>query len=134
MAPQEKEALLTLGNSLAFAILVFPLRMIFPEFQCEVVFVALVAFIAILWIGRKLFGIKRKALDERDMAIRYLSGIIAAHVFGIVIMVGTVVLWMLHRLAMSVPIMDMVLLAYFGWLSMYLTLSVTVLILYRRGV
>jgi hypothetical protein len=134
MAPQEKEALLTLGNSLAFAILVFPLRMIFPEFQCEIVFITLVAFIAILWIGRKIIGIKRKALDERDMAIRYLSGIIAAHVFGIVIMVGTVVLWMLHRLSMSVPIMDMALLAYFGWLSMYLTLSVTVLILYRRGV
>jgi hypothetical protein len=134
MVSQEKEAYLTLANSLIFALVVFPFRNIFPKFECEVVFVALVVFIAILWIGRKVFGIKFKTLDERDIAIRYRSGIMAAHVFGAVIMVGATVLWMLHRSTMTVPTIQLALLAYFGWLSMYLTLSMTVLILYRRGV
>lgn len=134
MVPQEKEALLTLGNSLLFTVLVFLFRNILPHYECEVVFAGLVAFIAILWIGRSVFGIKLKALDERDVAIRYRSGIIAAHGFGIFIMTGVVVLWSLHRATMAVPITQMVLLAYFGYLFMYLTLSVTVLVLYRRGV
>ena len=134
MAPQEKEALLTLGVCIVFAVLVFPVQNMLPAFKCEVVSTALVIFIAILWVGRTLFGIRLKKLDERDMHIRCLSGIIAAHVFGMIIMAGTIILWMLNRSSMTVPAVQMLNLAFFGWLCLYLSLSVTVLVLYRKGV
>jgi hypothetical protein len=133
MVPQEKEAWLALGSSLAFAALVFPLRVLVPTLECEAVFVALAVFIAILWIGRRTVGLTARALDERDLVIRYQAGLVASHAFGIVVMVGAVVLWMLHRLTLAVPIIHVALLAYFGWMSMYVVWSVTVLVLYRRG-
>ena len=129
MVPQQKEALLALAGSLVFAALAVPLRV-----RCEAIFVALAVFIAILWIGRRVVGLRTAALDERDLAIRYQAGLVAAHAFGSIVMVGAVVLWMLHRSTLAVPAVSVALLAYGGWMAMYLVWSVTILVLYRRGV
>jgi hypothetical protein len=67
------------------------------------------------------------------LAIRYQAGLVASHAFGIVVMVGAVALCMLNRAAMTAPTIHVALLAYFGWMAMYLAWSLTVLVLYGKG-
>ena len=134
MVPQQKEAVVALCSSLVFTSLLPLVRPLAGSFRIEAIFVTLVAFIATLWIGRVLVGLKAKALDERDLAIRYQAGLVATHGFGIVVMVGAAILCLLHREILVVPTEHVALLAYYGWMTLYLVWSVTVLILYRKGV
>lgn len=78
-----------------------------------------------------MVGLRTKTLDERDLSIRYQAGLVASHGFGMVVMVGALLLWVLHRT--SLPSVYVALLAYWGWTAMYLVWSATVLVLYRRG-
>ncbi len=134
MVPQQKEALLVLVASTVFAALVWPLRLALPALECEAVFLDLLAFIAVLWIGRQLVGLKARALDERDLAIRYRAAVYSTHLFGAVVMVGAMALWAAHRTTLAVPAAQVALLATFAWMAMYLAWSLSVLVLYRRGI
>ena len=133
LTPQEREARLALGMSLAFAAIIFPLYRLFPGFECETLYITLVGFIVLLWTGRRLVGVRVGALDERDIAMRYRAGIIAGPMMGIVVMIGTLLLCTIYRIAQAVPNLYLALLVYFSWLAMYLVWSATVIFLYRRG-
>ncbi|MBN1628684.1 MAG: hypothetical protein JW990_02875 [Thermoleophilia bacterium] len=134
MLPQQKEALVALGSAVAFGVLIGVLIPLIDSFRAEAVFIALVAFILGLWIGRAVVGLRTKALDERDMAIRYKAGMVALHGFGAVVMVGAVVLFFLNRGDLLVPVVHVALLAFVSWIVMYMVWAVTVLILYRKVV
>lgn len=133
MVPQEKEALLALGSSLAFGVFAFPLQALFPGARCEALFLAILGFVAVLWTGRRVVGLRSQALDERDIAVRYQAGLVGSHVFGTVVMIGAVALWALHRTTLTVPSVEVVLLASCRWLATYLVWEVIILALYRRG-
>jgi hypothetical protein len=133
MSPQQKEALLALGSSAGFALLAHLLQGLLPGFRWETVMAATVVFILTMWIGRWIVGMRARALDERDLFIRYQAGLVASHALGIVSTVGTIILCSLYRNTLTVPTIQVALLAYYGWLSMYAVWSVTVLALYRRG-
>ena len=134
MLPQQKEAVISLSSAIVFSALVGVLVPLIDSFKSEVVFIALVAFIAVLWIGRVIVGVRRKALDERDLDIRYKAGMIALHAFGMVVMAGAVVLFFLRHEDLMVPAVDVALLAFMSWIVMYVVSAVTTLILYRRAV
>jgi hypothetical protein len=134
MLPQQKEAVLELCNVVLFSVLVGVLIPLIGSFDSEAVLLALVGFIVVLWVGRGLVGLRTKALDERDMAIRYKAGMLALHGFGMVVMAGAVVLFFVNRTDLLVPAIHVALLAFASWMVMYVVSAVTVLVLYRRAV
>lgn len=134
MTHQEKEALLALGASLVFAIVVYPLRHLVPGFECETVFGVLLVFITMMLLGRHLVGLRAVDLDERDIVIRYRAGAIAASGFGFVVLCGSLVLCTLHRPSQAIPCLSLSLLVYYGWLAMYFAWSISIFVLHRRRI
>jgi len=132
MTRQEKEAVLALGTSLVFAIVVYPLRQLWPGFAWQAVFAALLVLIVVMLVGRRFVGIRAADLDERDIGIRYRAGAIAASGFGLVVSCGALILCTLHRASDAVPSFSLALLVYYGWLTMYLGWSISVFVLHRR--
>ena len=134
MLPQQKEAVLELCGAVFFSVLVGVLVPLIDSFRSETVLLALVGFIVVLWIGRRLVGLRAKTLDERDMAIRYKAGMLALHGFGMVVMAGAVILFFVNRTDLLIPAVQVALLAFASWMAMYIIASVTVLTLYRKAV
>ncbi len=133
MLPQQKEAVVNLCGAVLFSALVGVLIPLIDSFEWEAVLLALVGFIIVVWAGRAIVGLRTKALDERDISIRYKTGIAAMHGFGAVVMVGAVVLIFLNRSDLLVPALHVALLAFVSWIAMYVVWSVTVLVLYRKA-
>ncbi|MBN1628965.1 MAG: hypothetical protein JW990_04320 [Thermoleophilia bacterium] len=126
--------MINLCGAVFFSVLVGVLMPLIDSFEWEAVLLVLVGFILVVWVGRAIVGLRTKALDERDMAIRYKTAIAAMHGFGAVVMVSAVVLVFLNRVDLLVPASHVALLAFVGWIVMYVVWSVTVLVLYRKAV
>ncbi len=133
VVPQQKEAIVVLVSSIAFSAFALLLWRWLGKFGSEAIFGALAAFIAVLWIARRIVGLKQDALDERDLAVRYRAAIAATYGFGLVVMLGAAGLWAAHRESLMAPTVEIALLAFYGWMAMYLTWSVAVLLAYGRG-
>jgi hypothetical protein len=125
---------LELCNVVLFSVLVGVLIPLLDSFESEVVLLALVGFIVVLWVGRGLVGLRTNDLDERDMAIRYKAGMLALHGFGMVVMAGAVVLFFINRVDLLVPVIQVAVIAFASWMVMYVVSAVTVLVLYRKAV
>ncbi len=133
MLPQQKEATLTLISSIVFMILLSFVVPIFGLFQNEGIFIMLGIFILTLWVSRKVAGLKFKVLDEMEKTIRYQAALIAIHGFGAVVMVFAFVLYLIHRNTSVVPLHQVMQMAYYSWISLYVFWSGSILILYRTG-
>lgn len=133
MLLQQKESLITLLSGLVFAVLMPLITPMFEARRNEAILAALVLFILTLWIGRLVIGARFKALDERDKTIRYQAAMIAIHFFGAVVMIFACVLYLLHYRSGQVPLHQVLTLAYYGWISLYVCWAGSMLILHRTG-
>ncbi len=133
MLPQQKEATFTLISSIVFTALLTVLSPMFSLFRNEAILVLFVLFIITLWIVRKLSGLKFKALDEMDKTIRLQAAIIAIHGFGAIVAIYALALYLIHTQPMLVPVHQVLQLAMYSWLSLYICWSGSILILYRKG-
>lgn len=133
MLPQQKEATLTLISSIFFVVLMSLTAPVMGYFKSEVIFIMLVLFILTLWASRKIAGLKFKVLDEMEKTIRYQAALIAIHGFGAVVMVFAFVLYLLHRNTAVVPLHQVLQMAYFSYISLYVFWSGSILILYKTG-
>lgn len=133
MQLQQKEAAITLASGIIFALLPLAAKPLQGELSSETILVALVIFIQTLWIGRIVIGARFKALDERDKTIRYQAAMIAMHFFGAVVMVFACVLYLNYRDILLVPLHLVILLAYYSWISLYVSWSAAMLILHKTG-
>jgi hypothetical protein len=133
MQLQQKEALITLIAGIVFillkAFIVFDLK----GFNNEFTLVLLALFIVTLWAGRIIIGARFRSLDERDKAIRYQAAMIATHGFGIVVVLYAFALYLLHRETLIVPVHQVLSLAYFSWISLYVFWSASMLVLHKTG-
>ncbi|HPN40076.1 MAG TPA: hypothetical protein PKX36_00970 [Candidatus Cloacimonadota bacterium] len=133
MVIQQKESGLTLAGSLAF----IAIRLLIPRSgktgEVELTLLLLVCFIFMLWIVRHFTGARLKALDEMDLTIRSQAAIVGAHGFGAVVMIFAVLLYLMHRGSGLVPLQQVINLAYYSWLSLYIFWSGAILILYKTG-
>ena len=68
-----------------------------------------------------------------DKTIRYQAALIAVHGFGAVVMIYACVLYLIHRDVQTVPLRQVLNLAYYGWISLYVFWSGSILVLYRKG-
>lgn len=133
MLVQQKEAAFTLAAGTVFGLLPPLLAPVVLKLGSEVILFALMLFILILWLGRRLIGARFKALDEMDKTIRYQAALIAIHGFGAVVIIFACALFLLHRSTLQVPLHRVLWLAYYGWISLYVFWSAAMLVLYRRG-
>lgn len=133
MLKQQKEAAFTLASCIVFIVLKALAMPDWGDFTNEATLVLLALFILTLWLGRSLLGAKMKELDERDKTIRYQAALIAAHGCVAVLMVYATVLYLLHRGTQTVPLPQVLQLAYFSWISLYVFFSGSILVLYRTG-
>ncbi len=133
MLIQQKEAAITLASSVAFLILKALVVPDLGSFSCELTLVLLALFIVSIWAGRIIIGAKFKLLDEMDKTIRYQAALIAVHGFGAVVMIYACVLYLIHRDVQTVPLRQVLNLAYYGWISLYVFWSGSILVLYRKG-
>ena len=133
MLPQQKEALSALISALVFTVLLTIIRPLAGGFSSEIVFIAILVFTVSLWISREVVGFRSRNLDEREWMIRYQAGLIAAHFLGAVFMVGAAVLYLHHKETMLVPMEQVALLAFYGWMSLYVSWAAAILVMYRRG-
>jgi hypothetical protein len=133
MVSQQREAVFALCSSLVFTVLVLLLRGLFGAHEVEALLVALVAFIVAQWAGRRIVGLRADTLDERDLAFRNLAAHVGTLVFGVAVVAGVAVLWLVHRETLLVPVAQVALLAFLSYTAMYVAWSVAVLVLYRRG-
>lgn len=134
MLIQQKEALFTLLSSIVFIVLkAIPLTTL-GAFNLEFTLVLLALFNVSLWAIRIFLNFRFKALDEMDKTIRYQSAMIAIHGVLTVVFVYAVVLYLLHRNTLAVPLQQVLNLAYYSWISLYLFWTASILVLYKRGV
>ncbi|HNT52180.1 MAG TPA: hypothetical protein PKH19_02165 [Candidatus Syntrophosphaera sp.] len=133
MLTQQKEAAITLTSSLVFIMLKALAVPDLGAFDCELTLTLLALFIVSLWAGRIIVGAKLKSFDERDKTIRYQAALIAVHGFGAVVMAYACILYLIHRDFQSVPLRQVLNMAYYGWISLYVFWSGSILILYRKG-
>ncbi|MCB5285405.1 MAG: hypothetical protein LHW45_07445 [Candidatus Cloacimonetes bacterium] len=134
MLIQQKEALFTLLSSIVFIVLkAIPLPAL-GAFNLEFTLVLLALFNVSLWAIRIFLNFRFKALDEMDKTIRYQSAMIAIHGVLTVVFVYAVVLYLLHRNTLAVPLQQVLNLAYYSWISLYLFWTASILVLYKRGV
>ncbi|HOY84312.1 MAG TPA: hypothetical protein PLQ80_03315 [Candidatus Syntrophosphaera sp.] len=134
MLIQQKEALFTLISSIVFIVLkAIPLTTL-GAFNLEFTLVLLALFNVSLWAIRIFLNFRFKALDEMDKTIRYQSAMIAIHGVLTVVFVYAVVLYLLHRNTLAVPLQQVLNLAYYSWISLYLFWTASILVLYKRGV
>lgn len=134
MLIQQKEALFTLISSIVFIVLkAIPLTTL-GAFNLEFTLVLLALFNVSLWAIRIFLNFRFKALDEMDKTIRYQSAMIAIHWVLTVVFVYAAVLYLLHRDTLTVPLQQVLNLAYYSWISLYLFWTASILVLYKRGV
>jgi hypothetical protein len=134
MLAQQKEALYTLISGIAFILLKALVVPNLGAFNLELTLVLLALFIVSLWAIRIFLGIKFKSLDERDKAIRFQAGMIAIHGMLAVVIIFAVVLYLMHRGSQAVPLSQVLGMAYYSWISMYVFWTGSILALYKRGV
>jgi hypothetical protein len=133
MLPQQKEAIATLviaGICALIAVFVCPRAGLFVN---ESILGVILLFTLSLWIGRHITGFRSREMDERDRMIRYQAGLVAAHLFGAVVMAGAAWLYLLHRDTLQVPVRQVLLLAFWGWFALYVSWASSILFLFRRG-
>lgn len=133
MLTQQKEATYTLVSSIVFIILKAVILPIRGQFKSEGILLLLAMFIFTLWIGRAIFRARFTALDEMEKTIRYQAALTATHGFGAVVMVFALILYLTHRATQSVPLPQVLGMAYYGWISLYVFWSGSILALYRTG-
>ncbi|MDD4224216.1 MAG: hypothetical protein PHD87_06480 [Candidatus Cloacimonetes bacterium] len=134
MLIQQKEALFTLLSSIVFIILKALLIPDLGAFNLELTLVLLALFNVSLWAIRIFLGFRFKALDEMDKTIRYQAAMIAIHGVLTVVFVYAAVLYLIHRETLMVPLQQVLNLAYYSWISLYLFWTTSILLLYKRGV
>lgn len=134
MLIQQKEALFTLLSSIVFIILKALLIPDLGAFNLELTLVLLALFNVSLWAIRIFLGFRFKALDEMDKTIRYQAAMIAIHGVLTVVFVYAAVLYLIHRETLMVPLQQVLNLAYYSWISLYLFWTASILLLYKRGV
>lgn len=133
MLTQQKEATYTLISGITYIMLkavILPMR---GQFKNEGILLLLAFFIFTLWIGRAIFRARFKALDEMEKTIRYHAALIATHGFGAVVMIFAIVLYLRHRGTQIVPLTQVLSMAYYSWISLYVFWSGSILVLYRTG-
>ncbi len=133
MLLQQKEATITLISGIVFAIAMPLITPLFGTLRNEAILLTLVLFIITLWVGRIAIGARFKALDERDKLIRYQAAMIAMHFFGAVVMILACILYIIHRATQQVPLHQVLQLAYYSWMSLYVFWSGAMLILHKTG-
>jgi len=133
MPIQQREAGLSLICSVVFTLLLLLVSPLFPALRSELILCLFVLFIISLWIVRKLSGISFKQLDEMDKTIRLQAAIIAIHGFGATVVIYALGLYLAYRNAGTIPIHQVLQLAFIGWLSLYFFWTASILVLYRRG-
>lgn len=133
MPIQQREASLSLLCSVLFSILLFCVSPLVPALRSEIILCLFVLFIISLWIIRKLNGLSFKQLDEMDKTIRLQAAIIAIHGFCATVVIYALALYLAYRNGGTVPIHQVLQLAFTGWLSLYLFWTASILVLYRRG-
>lgn len=133
MPIQQKEASLSLVCSVLFTLLLLLVCPQFPAIKSELILCLFVLFIVSLWIVRKLSGLRFKQLDEMDKTIRLQSAIIAIHGFCAVVVVYALALYLAYCSSGTIPIHQVLQLAFFSWLSLYIFWTASILFLYRRG-
>ncbi len=134
MLIQQKEALFTLISSIVFIILKALLIPDLGAFNLELTLVLLALFNVSLWAIRIFLGFRFKSLDEMDKTIRYQAAMIAIHGVLTVVFVYAAVLYLIHRETLVVPLQQVLNLAYYSWISLYLFWTASILLLYKRGV
>lgn len=134
MLIQQKEALFTLLSSIVFIILKALLIPDLGAFNLELTLVLLALFNVSLWAIRIFLGFRFKSLDEMDKTIRYQAAMIAIHGVLTVVFVYAAVLYLIHRETLVVPLQQVLNLAYYSWISLYLFWTTSILLLYKRGV
>ncbi len=134
MRIQVKEALFTLLSSIAFIILKAFLIPNLGAFNLELTLVLLALFNVSLWAIRIFLNFRFKALNELDKTIRFQAGMIAIHGVLSVVFIYAVVLYLIHRETLVVPLQQVLNLAYYSWISLYLFWTASILVLYKRGV
>jgi len=133
MLPQQKEASYTLGISVFFMLVQLIIIPLFTFFRSEAILISFILFIVCLWITRRALGFRFKILDEMDKTIRYQAALVAIHVLGAVVSIYAVALYLLHQNPMLVPVHQVLQMAVYSWLSLYISWSGSILILYKRG-
>lgn len=133
MPIQQREASLSLASSVLFTLLLLLVCPLFSAIQSELILSLFVMFIISLWIVRKLSGLSFKQLDEMDKTIRLQSAIIAIHGFCATVVIYALALYLAYRNSGTVPIHQVLQLAFIGWLSLYFFWTASILVLYRRG-
>jgi|GEM_PF-3919506 len=133
MLPQQKEALLTMMTAAVAVVLFFFAQSRFSEYLAIAALSILGFLIVIVWIFRKVARVRRDSMDERDIVIRYQSGIIAFSAFATFFMLTC--LWLIFRFhdRQFIPILSVIHLMFFGWIFLYFTWGTATLVLYRRG-
>lgn len=134
MLIQQKEALFTLLSGLIFIILKTFLIPDLGAFNLELTLVLLALFNVSLWAIRIFLGFRFKALNEMDKTIRYQAGMIAIHGVLIVVFIYAAVLYLIYRETLIVPLQQVLNLAYYSWISLYVFWTASILVLYKRGV
>lgn len=133
MLAQQKEAAFTLIAALVFIALKVFLISIPKPFPPEAILFLLLMFIITVWVGRYIYRVKLKSLDEMEKTIRYQGALVAIHGFSAVVVIYSCVLYLLHRETCVVPLTQVLQLAYFSWISLYVFWSGAILVLYRTG-
>lgn len=132
MLPQQKEALFALPITVVIGLLFFMSPTLFQMDHFTWALALILIHIALLWILRRLVGIRKQALDERDIRFRYQSGIIALSIFSGNIVLGCLALIATHLQEQTIPITSLISVLFCCWMSLYLTWAVTTLVLYHR--
>ena len=133
MLLQQKEALWSLFSGVLF-ILVKALFVRLPGLpNLDLTLLLLTLFIVSLWLIRHGLGAKFSKLDERDKTIRYQAALIAIHGLLAVVMIYALALYLKHLDTMQVPLGQVLNLAYYAWISLYVFWTAAILILYRTG-
>jgi hypothetical protein len=94
----------------------------------------LLLLILTVWICRRLFGVRPQIIDERDIAIRYKSGMVGFFCFTTFFMLTCIIFIFKFTASQSVPLSHIIRLMFFGWIVLYLTWAIATLAQYRRGV
>ncbi len=130
---QTREALFTLLSSVVFIILKALLIPNLGAFNLELTLVLLALFNVSLWAIRIFLNFRFKALLEQEKTIRLQAAMIAIHGVLSVVFLYAVALYLIHRQSLQVPLQQVLDLAYYSWISLYLFWTASILLLSKRG-
>lgn len=133
MLPQQKEAIMTLICSIVFIVTLMFIMPMFLPFNAEVVFILLAVFNTILWMMRRIAKVDFKALDEMEKTIRYKASFISTHAFSMVVIIYVFFLYVENIGFATVPMSQVLKMAYYSYVSLHVFRSVSILILYKTG-